>query len=97
MNARRSFQLRRPEPASTGVLDQFLPEDGRPGLEDAPRAFEVTNDDSLDRVRSVGRLHHVRTPPEDTLVRPYALRHLASLPSSGFDRRDGVPRRPKAS
>jgi PEGA domain-containing protein len=61
MNARRSFQFRRPEPTSTGVLDQFLPEDGRSGLEDAPRAFEVTNDDSLDRVRSMGRSHHVRT------------------------------------
>ena len=61
MNARRSVQFRRPEPTSTGVLDQFLPEDGRPGLEDAPRAFDVTNDDSLDRVRSMGRSHHVRT------------------------------------
>ena len=61
MNARRWFQFRRPEPTSTGVLDQFLPEDGRPGLEDAPRAFKVTNDDSLDRVRSMGRSHHVRT------------------------------------
>jgi len=58
MNARR---FREPEATSTPPIDEFLAEDPPSGFEDPTRGFRVTNDDSLDRVRSAGWLTHVRS------------------------------------